>query len=309
MARRPPLIANSFDVNKRSEQDLGLDGLDDSGENDFFKDYLDKLRGVLDPNVFQSEFATDPANDNYVPFLDSRFTDADNSIVRYKKYNNPQGNAEPERSTFTNVIQSSTNIPDKEDLNDDKSLNEAENYYVYEIPLVRDGDSLDRDNTPFITDVRETKGQGGTTEKWYRFRVPIHEFKKKVGQIEGFRSIQFMRMVFREFDQRTTFRFAKLDLTRNQWRTYQQDACNDSLPRENFAIDVVNIEENDKRFPFEYRSPPGIERERVLSPYADILQNEQALVMSIVDLPDSCERSIYKIIDLDLRNFKKLKIS
>ncbi len=308
MARRPPLIANSFDVNKRSEQDLGLDGLDDSGENDFFKDYLDKLRGVLDPNVFQSEFATDPANDNYVPFLDSRFTDADNSIVRYKKYNNPQGNAEPERSTFTNVIQSSTNIPDKEDLNDDKSLNEAENYYVYEIPLVRDGDSLDRDNTPFITDVRETKGQGGTTEKWYRFRVPIHEFKKKVGQIEGFRSIQFMRMVFREFDQRTTFRFAKLDLTRNQWRTYQQDACNDSLPRENFAIDVVNIEENDKRFPFEYRSPPGIERERVLSPYADILQNEQALVMSIVDLPDSCERSIYKIIDLDLRNFKKLKM-
>ena len=308
IARRPPLIANSFDVQKRNEQDLGLDGLDDSGENSYFADYLNNLRGFVNDNIYQNDIASDPANDNYVPFLDSRFGDADNSILRYKKYNNPQGNAEPERTTFSNVIQSSTNIPDKEDLNEDKSLNEAENYYVYEIPLVRDGDSLNRDQTPFITDVRETKGPGGTVEKWYRFRVPIHEFSKKVGQIEGFRSIQYMRMIFRDFNERTTFRFAKLDLTRNQWRTYEQDQCVIPLPKKDFTIDVVNIEENDKRFPFEYRSPPGIERERILSPYADVLQNEQSLVLSVTNLPDSCERSIYKIIDLDLRNFKQLKM-
>ncbi len=307
MARRPPLIASSFDVDKRQQQDLGLDGLDDAGEADFFAGYLAQLRGNIDPKVYQSEIAPDPANDNYVPFLDSRFTDADNSISRYRNYNNPQGNANPEKTTFSNVVQSSTNIPDKEDLNDDKSLNESENYYVYKIPLVRDGDSLNRDKTPYITDIRETKGPRGT-EKWYRFRVPIQRFASKVGQIEGFRSIQFMRMIFHGFDQRTTFRFAKLDLTRNQWRTYEQDDCVIELPKEDFSIDVVNIEENDKRFPFEYRSPPGIERERVLSPYADILQNEQALVMSATNLPDSCERSIYKVIDLDLRNFDKLKM-
>ncbi len=310
IARRPPLIPQSFDNEKRPNQDLGLDGLDDNGENEHFKEYIDQLRGFVDPQVFQNEIVADPANDNFVPFLSEEFTDQDNSIVRYKKYNNPQGNSEPSRVTFNNAIVSNTLQPDKEDLNNDESLNEAENYYIYEIPLIKEGDSLNLDLTPFITDIKRLNGPNNVVERWYRFRVPIHEFTKKVGQINDFRNIQFIRLIFKGFDRRTTFRFAKFDFTRNQWRIYERDKCSFAQDRKDFTLDVVNIEENDKRYPFKYVTPPGIRRERLPSSgaYADIFQNEQSLVLHITDLLDSCERSIYKIVDLDMRRYERLKM-
>ena len=45
----PPEIS-AFDVSNRDKQDLGLDGLDDAGENETFSDYVTTMRGFLNPD-------------------------------------------------------------------------------------------------------------------------------------------------------------------------------------------------------------------------------------------------------------------
>ena len=58
-------------------------------------------------------------------------------------------------------------------------------------------------------------------ENWYLFRVPIRDYEQKVGNIPDFKSIRFMRMFLTDFEDSVVLRFARLDLVRNQWRTFQ----------------------------------------------------------------------------------------
>ena len=157
ISTRPPLISNTFDNNNREEQDLGFDGLDNAGEEDHFANYIDSLRDSLDAVVFQDEVLADPANDDFIHYLDPSYSSSDNAIDRYFAYNNPQGKfpGHPEIRVSSEV---SPIPPDREDLNDDESLNEAESYFLYEIPVIRDGSNatIDRFNTPYITDTITT---------------------------------------------------------------------------------------------------------------------------------------------------------
>lgn len=311
---RVPPITSSFDINERAQQDLGYDGLASNKnvntENDFFSDYINKQR-VISPQAFQA-LIQDPANDNYISYRSDTFSNNATVLDRYKRYNMPEGNGQIE----TGNVQSTayTGYPDQEDLNYDKSLNEIESYYSYELPIEKNAaneitfDPSDPNN--FITDTVIVKVPGSAVnETWYRYRIPVNTQNKTIiGEIRDFRSIQSMRLVFTGFDQSVTFRFIKFQLGRNSWRKYQ-DKCPGVDGDKPLILDKVDIEENSGKTPFHYVNPPGIQRERFYSTqYADIQQNESSLLLRKENLTAECEVSIYKIIDLDIRKYKRLKM-
>ena len=143
-------------------------------------------------------------------------------------------------------------------------------------------------------------------------KVPIdYQGRQTIGQINNLRNIQFIRMVFKDFDERVTFRFAQFDLTRNSWRKYRAGTlCYDDNPNTNtlFDVDAVNIEENGQRIPFNYVLPDGITRENIPGQFSTFLQNEQSLSLRVCDLPDGCSKAIYKNINMDMRLFERLKM-
>lgn len=117
-------------------------------------------------------------------------------------------------------------------------------------------------------------------------------------------------MLWKGFDERTTFRFATLELGRNQWRRFTQPLSQCDIPIEPtpFDVNAVSIEENSARQPFNYTIPPGISRENSVGAFPDILQNEQALALDICDLRWCDAKGIFKTLNMDLRQFDRLKM-
>ncbi|RMF29859.1 MAG: cell surface protein SprA, partial [Bacteroidetes bacterium] len=308
-------ITTAFDIDpeNRRAQDVGLDGMPDSLERQKFNWYLNRLQGNIAPDVLDS-ILQDPSNDNFRHFRD--YPDGTPVEQRYSRFYGTEGNSPPQEGS--SFVVSSTTLPDGEDLDRDRTLNETESYFQYRIPIRFDGSrGIDVDSNPFITESIESEDG---RRIWYRFRVPLNLLDgnpnfRRVGGIQDFRSIRFIRMYFKEFERKMNFRFARLELVRNQWRRYRQalgDRCASLGVEEDsgteFDVDAVNIEENSTRAPFGYTLPPGITRERALGVNLNALQNEQALTLSVCNLEDGDARGIYKIVDLDMRVFKKLRM-
>ncbi|MBI1224965.1 MAG: cell surface protein SprA [Bacteroidetes bacterium] len=302
------------DAQNRAAQDVGLDGLSDAQEQEHYQAYVNAINaGISDP-VAKQEIAADPSNDDFKHFRYG-YPSGTRLLERYDRFFGTEGNTPILQGQQTSPA--STLQPDAEDLDGDRTLNETEGYFQYRVPIKYDGDKgIDLDN-PFITDVT----LGSNNRVWYRFRIPLDlpasdpNFKK-VGGIEDFRSIRFMRMYFKDFKAPVQFRFATLDLQRNQWRRYKQDIgepClaidpSDFQGQTLFELNKVNIEENSQRQPFNYVLPPGITREQALGVNLQAYQNEQALTMRVCDLADGDARGMFKNLDLDMRYYSKLKM-
>lgn len=319
-----PPVVNAFDNDpaKRERQDIGLDGLDNEQERNFYASWLNQLS----PGA-RTRFQDDPSADDFVYFGDPKFTDADGLLERYRYFNNTQGNSPVNNNTqsgpFSNA--SATNLPDVEDLNRDNSLNEAESYFRYKLPLKKGavpggtGDGLDLDDPTLSQIVTETQTfvRNGQTYVWYRFKLPLDAPNRTtVGGIQDFRSIRFLRMFWKGFTERTTFRFATIELGRNQWRRFTQNladpftfpGCDVQYKPIAFDVNAVSIEENSARQPFNYTIPFGISREQSVGAFPSIQQNEQALSINVCDLTQCDARGIFKTLNMDLRQFKRLKM-
>lgn len=318
---RTNAVTNAFENNTgdREQQDIGFDGYNSSDENIVYGNWLDIINGSsLNPDAKQA-ISDDIANDDFVNFRDSRFNDQTSVFERYLRFNNPEGNSgEPQ----SGVVNSSTNIPDTEDLNNDNTLNETEAYFNYRVefqPTAIPGPSgeieIDVENNPFISDVRRVDG---TNRVWYRYRIPLDGPDKiAVNGIQDFRSIRFIRMYLTGWRQPVTLRFATLELVRNQWRRYilrgiDTNPCIDSdCEDENvsFEINAVNFEENQGKIPFSYELPPGVQRQQsVNTQYANQFQNEQSLTLEVQDLSPDFSVGAYKIINMDWRVYEKVKM-
>ncbi len=295
----------------REQQDVGLDGLDDAMEAQQYADYISSISGA-NPIVGQA-LLQDPANDNFRYYNAPEFTATDGLFTRYRRFNNPQGNSA--NNAGNQVRNSSTNIPDAEDLNRDNTLNESEAYFQYEMPLrvdPLDRRRIDRNETPFITDELTDATTGRI---WYRFRIPVQTpDKTAVGGIQDFRSIRFARLYMTGFERPTVLRFATFELVRNQWRRYTRPLVDDDTPPifpdnvdTEFSIDAVNFEENSQRFPFAYTLPLGIQREQNVG-LVNTLQNEQSLSLRIDRLYPSQRRAVFKYTDTDMRLYERLKM-
>ncbi len=321
-------IVNAFDNDpeKRKKQDLGLDGMSNDGEKAFYNKWLDQLRSSSVSKNVVAEIEQDPSNDDFVFFGDSRFNDQTPLMERYRRFNAPEGNSptnnNDQQANGGFLTSFATNRPDQEDLNNDNSLNETESFYRYRIPLkkVQDGSGASElDITaPVLRDlITDTKvvTKGGVDHIWYRFKVPLDmPTRQAIGGISDFRSIRFLRVMMKGFTERTTLRFATLELGRNQWRRYKPELntnkqCTDvTSSQASFDINAVTIEENAAREPFKYTIPFGIQRENVIGAFPNIRQNEQALSLTVCELGPCLGKAIFKPINMDMRLYERLKM-
>lgn len=207
--------------------------------------------------------------------------------------------------------QSSKSVPDVEDINQDNTLNEYERYYQYRISLCPDSLEVGKN---CITDKRETtvrlrNGEEGKAV-WYQFKIPLSRPQKKVGSIQDFKTIRFIRMFMTGFECETHLRFATLELVRGEWRTYNYalNLKGDAPAQGKMDISVVNIEENAGQVPVNYVLPPGVTR--IIDPgQSQITQlNEQAMSLKVTDLQSGDARAVYKNSGMDMRTYKRLQM-
>lgn len=312
------VVVNAFDTdpNSRLNQDIGLDGWDNNAEKIAYQNYVNWVQNhaTLDPAV-KAKMISDPSSDDYNFYRDDNYdTDKLDILNRYKKYNGMEGNSPTQEASASMNVDGyptqGTNMPDIEDINNDNNLSETESYFQYRISM-RPNDMQVGKN--FITNV-QVYTNGNKTEKWYQFKVPISDFEKKVNGIQDFRSIRFMRMFMKGFDEEVLLRFARLEFIRGEWRRYVQDLTQpgESVQTDpnltSFTIGAVNVEENDQRSPIKYEIPPGIVREVDPSQTYQRQLNEQSLVLDICNLQDGDARAAYRNVQFDVRTYKKLKM-
>lgn len=305
-------LTNSFDADPDviKKQDVGLDGLDNETERTYFSSYLSAISSFVTDADELAKINSDPAGDDYVFNRDGRFSGADNVITRYKNFSNTQGNSSNNLDGGS-VNGNSKTQPDNEDLNNDNTLNETEEYFQYKVPF----DLATLENSPYVTAKQSVAALEGDSAYWYQIKIPIKEFESRVGGISDFRSIRFVRLVLSDFTDNITMRFAEFGLVRNQWRKYDLSLANpgEQLPGDNvtntdFNVTSVSVEENTSRSPIPYAIPPGINREQNVSGYNNALQNEQAMSIQVCELEDGDARAVFKTTNLDLRNYKRIKL-
>ncbi|MCO6486356.1 MAG: cell surface protein SprA [Saprospiraceae bacterium] len=305
-ANRQINVALDPDPEGQRQQDLGLDGLDNPGELAVFQDILDQYRGYLQAQVMAA-IEADPSNDDYIAYRDSQFGNSSNIFDRYRGFNGLEGNSAqpPTNDGFTTA---SRFLPDMEDINRDGTMNESEAYFEYEIPLIDDGMGGLQFNQ-FV--VESLEGEQGRI--WYRIKIPVDQFTKRVNNIADYRAMRFIRMYMTEFKQPVTLRFAEISMVRNQWRIYeriQNSVGEPEFDKPLFDVNAVNIERNSENRPFGYHLPPGIERENNAGLFPNLLQNEQALSLAFCGLGQSNGgfKGIYKLVNLDMRVYERMKM-
>lgn len=297
----------------REKQDIGLNGLNSEEERTFgaYREFLTAIQGKVSPQVYDS-LLNDPAGDDYHYFRGSDYDAQQRSILdRYKYINLPEGNSRSNENANEAYDTSYKTTPDVEDINQDYTLNEYEKYYQYKISI-RPEDLVVGQN--YIVDKRTSsvKLRNGNTEEvnWYQFRVPLDEYQKRVGDINDFTSIRFMRMFLTGFEQPVVLRFATLDLVKAEWRSYEQGLYQGEMPTTagSMEISAVNIEENNDKTPVNYVLPPGVSR--VIDPAQSQLaeDNEQALSLTVKNLAPGDARAVYKNMKLDMRQYKHLQM-
>lgn len=310
---------NSMGMESRRLQDVGLNGLSSEEEKRFptYAAFLSELQPRLSRETLtrmqedtQSPL-NDPAGDSFRHY---RGTEQDrlrlSILERYKYFNGTEGNslAPENEEAYHNA---SRTTPDVEDIDNDNTLNGNESYYQYKVSLRPE--SMEPGSN-FITDKREVsvKLRNGTDGSltWYQFRIPLSEYQLKVGTIEGFNNIRFMRLFLTGFSAPVFLRFATLELVRSEWRSYRNDLISGGALTGPGSLDIsaVNIEENGSRTPVNYVLPPGVTR--IIDPAQPQLrqENEQALSLKVMNLDPGDVRSVYKTTMQDLRRYKRLQM-
>lgn len=318
-------LNNAFDNDPatRAFQDIGLDGMNDANEREFFDEaYIDKLDALLGSGsisqVAYDRLVGDPSTDNFLYYRgDSLDTEEASVLERYKSFNGYENNSPTADQTGSSFQASSTTLPNIEDLNGDQNTNFTEQYFQYRVSL-RPEDMVVGKN--YITDVVNAapqlqNGQSGPI-KWYQLKIPVRDPDKVVGGIQDFLSIRFMRMFFKGFEDSVVVRFARLELVRGEWRRYEFSLAEpgEYIPdpdggETSFDISVVNIEENGEKDPTDYILPPGIDRQQTPSGTTTLRQlNEQSLLLKTCGLADGDARSAFKNTQFDFRAYKRLKM-
>ncbi|MCQ2234384.1 MAG: cell surface protein SprA [Paludibacteraceae bacterium] len=325
---RTNAIVYAFDLSNLDAQDLGLNGLSSDAEKytGAYGRYLQALESKLNASAkarFNDQIMSplsDPAGDDFVHFLDGKYSDRRASILdRYKYYNGMENNSSSSSASYS----SSSNTPDTEDLNGDKTLNEKEQYYEYVLHIDKDifADSTRWKENRIASCVNTTiKLKNGEREniRWYQIKIPIAEYDRKEGSINGFQSIRYIRMYMTGFEDETFLRFGAMNLVRTDWRVYSQnknlfegvanDGVNSNEGDGRIAISAVNIENDADKLPVAYTLPPGISR--VIDPSQTQVrqENEQSMLLEVDKLGPKQARAVYKNTTLDTRRYKRMRM-
>jgi len=267
-----PKKSSSFVFSKGD--DKGLDGLSNSEETTFYKDFVASLETQSIPAEEKTRILADISGDNYSYGQGS---------FNYTGINGSEGNSNTEGGSLDRLF------PDTEDMNGNISLDPVNDYFSYRVPI-----SLDS--------LKAGKGyvvSSNELTKWFQVRIPLKDFYRKFGSIKDFSSVKYIRMWLGGFKQDVYFQFASLDLVGSQWLKDSKDTT--------LSIAVINIEEN----PDKYDSPPGIERQKDRTrPDENIQMNEQSLEIKVNNLKEGKQSTITKTLAqaLNITNYDRLKM-
>lgn len=325
---RPPVAAFDNDPAIRGLQDIGYDLLNDPAERTWvpeagLQSYLQRIENA--PNLGTNSQAyvnanVDPSGDNFQYYRGQSLDVANANILdRYKRFNNPEGNSNS--ASVNGIVGFASNLPDIEDINRDQTLSKTETYYQYRVPLEPGGNwEIGRNYVTDIIDLNEVivpEQPDGTTPpaRWIQFKVPIFNPDERIGPINDFRSIRFIRMFLKGFSQPVVVRFARLELIRGEWRRFEFDLNEfgdginiDDPDNTLFEVTAVNIEQNANRDNVSYVLPPGIDRQVLFGTASSQQQNEQSLSLRVVNLKDGDARAVFRNINFDMRLYNRLKM-
>ena len=300
---------------------LGLDGLSDELELGFHDTtYLEEVKNKFGTtSQAYLNAIDDPAGDNFRHHRDPTYDATQTSVLhRYLYYKQPDGNSNLDRLP-DGTPQANSTFPDDEDINQDNTLDQIEEYFQYKIDLSqRDlvvGQGYVADSIRVFAK-REDEGAKPDSVTYYQLKIPIREYQKRVGGITNFKSIRFMRMFMTGFEDSVIVRLLEMRMIRADWRRYQNSLKfppTIGLPPDpndpvEFVVSTVNIEENSSRVPVKYVEPPGITRELDPTQPNQVLQNEQSLSLRVCDLEKGDARGAFRVTEIDIRNYKDFKM-
>ncbi|RKD20380.1 cell surface protein SprA [Pelobium manganitolerans] len=321
---QPVIQAFDNDPAARKMQDVGLDGLNSEAEQVKYQAIVNQVTSMLDPQA-ANRFRNDPSSDDYVYYRGNELDQLNAGILkRYENYNGSEGNSKTSQQSLdaTGIENSAaTSYPDGEDINRDNNSSKADEYFQYKISM-RPQDLVV--GKGFVTDkvsanVTLANGEKQTVN-WYQIKIPIAQYQSKVGNIQDFKSIRFMRMFMTDFADTTVLRFARLQLVRGEWRRFNAENTpakvladpslnNPGLDNSTLDVTTVNLDENGTRTPIPYVIPPGIPTEKDISNFrGDTRQNEQSLSVVVKNLRDGYARAAYKTTLNDVRSYKRLQM-
>ena len=328
-------VVDIDDASRRTE-DLGLDGLS-SGSSEYppfateeihFADFLSSLdRGSSDPR-YRAEVAkalADPSGDDYHYFgntqyyQNSEFYPAPATFQQHfsRYFAGHELNAfetQTKLANNTSVRRGNSRFPDSEDRNLNSTVDTENSYFQYEIPLSkRSLDSLavpERVDDYIVGEVADADGNG---TGWYQVRIPVQQFTRRVGDIQDFSLIEFIRIWTTGHEVPFTARFASLELVGSQWQkseaiTLERETPFDTTGTETrLTISSINNEENAET----YQPPIGavVSQSRLAS---GRVQNarEQSLVIRAENLGPGQQRAIFKTQNagVDLLKYSNLRM-
>ncbi len=321
-----PSLVNAFnnDNTTRTFQDVGLDGLSDGDERNFFSTYVSDVHNNFPGSRADSAASADPSSDDYHYYRGDDYDAINLPVVqRYMNYNGLDGNsptslqyasANPKGGNYPTT---QTTLPNTEDLNQDNTLSQNEAYYEYQVQITPNSIKPTNVGNNFMvtayTASPQVADQSTHHTTWYQFKIPINDYIRKVGQINDFHSIRFIRMYMKGFDNPVVLRFAKLELVRDEWRKFAGSllAPGDYIPNEQYtSFDEfgVNLQENSNTTPVNYVIPPGIQRQLNLQSANLVQLNEASLALKVCDLQDGDARAVSKNVQLDLRAYKTMNM-
>lgn len=328
-------VVDIDDASRRTE-DLGLDGLS-SGSSEYppfateevhFADFLNSLdRNSSDPR-YRAEVAkalADPSGDDYHYFgntqyyQNSEFYPAPATFQQHfsRYFAGHELNAfetQTKLANNTSVRRGNSRFPDSEDRNLNSTVDTENSYFQYEIPLSKRAlDSLaapQRVDDYIVGEVADADGNG---TGWYQVRIPVQRFTRRVGDIQDFSLIEFIRLWTTGHEVPFTARFASLELVGSQWQkseaiTLERETPFDTTGTETrLTISSINNEENAET----YQPPVGavVSQSRLAS---GRVQNarEQSLVIRAENLGPGQQRAIFKTQNagLDLLKYSNLRM-
>ena len=323
IAKNTPIV-QTFENNEQSRayQDIGLDGLNNDQERLFYASFLTQLQRKISPEAYAT-LHNDPSTDDFLYFRGNHFSPSISILDRYKYFNGTQGNSRTAMQSvrdFGVANSAKTLLPDGEDLNRDNTMNETDAYYQYKLSTRKQDMRVGRN---YIVEEQSSTVQimnRNIAVKWYKIRIPLSSYQSKIGNIENFKNIRFVRIFLTNYADTTVLRLAKMQFVKGQWRRY--NALNNaeltiSDPRlgtaatDNSTIEIsnINIEENSQRIPIPYVIPPGISRQiDYTNNNLAIQQNEQALSLEIKQLKEGYGRAVFKSANYDFRGYGRIEM-
>ncbi|CAN5391011.1 cell surface protein SprA [soil metagenome] len=288
-------LNNAFnnDPNARINQDVGLDGINNANE---------KIK-------FAAPTVDDPSADDFQYFLgDQQDANKVPLLGRYKSINGLENNS-PVLTGSQPFAQSGSTIPENEDLNQDNTLSDLEEYYTFSLDLKPGQLAVGK---KYIVDKVVPTDRADVT--WYLVRIPIRQFENKVGGINGFKSIRYARMILTGFKEPVVLRMANFRAVGNRWRRYEATLDQSELSEQlepnldNFSVSVVNVEENGPGNAEKPSYVPPLARDRDVTSTIQRRLNEQSVQMCVTNLEDGDGRAIYKNVSFDLFNYGRIKM-